>query len=609
MKLRYLLLATITILLAACNFTLAEDVTPPPGYVPPTPMPTLGPLYPSSAPDISNGAAIYAEKCAACHGVTGLGDGEQGKQLPVTVAPIGLPDFALNALPSAWYTQVTQGNLERFMPPFVSLSDQERWDVVSYALTLHTKPDQIEIGKNLFNANCKSDCADTFNNLENMSALSENDIINMIKNGAGNFGSDLTNDEATAVAIYIRTLTFAALPPAPLVDSVTETPANAESTPAAGTQTPATIEAGVGNISGTIENKTGADLPSGIKITLTAFEHGADPTSGPQIAASFESTVNADGTYVFENIEIPENRIFRTQIEINGLPYESDFAIVKADTTEINFAPIVVFAVTDDYSSLNVNSLQMFFDFAGEGSVQIFSVYSITNTSDKTIVVHMNAEQQIPFIAFPEGAEAQGYEAAQESAAFLPTADGFAMPPSETPYGLIAFASIPKTSKIAISQPALMSIDELILFLPEGVNASGKTLTDGGVQLIQTTNFHTYTGEPTKKGDAVEFTLTGGPKDTTSVNPDVTQNKTLLIGAGAFGTALILAGIWMFIRDRRKYKDDLEDEEGDDLDDSETLMDAIIALDDLHRSGNLSDEAYQQRRSELKRKLKIRVEN
>ena len=88
MKLRHtILLAIIAILLTACNFTLAEDVTPPPDYVPPTPAPTLGPLYPASAPDVSNGAAIYVEKCAACHGDTGLGDGEQGKQLPVTVAP------------------------------------------------------------------------------------------------------------------------------------------------------------------------------------------------------------------------------------------------------------------------------------------------------------------------------------------------------------------------------------------------------------------------------------------------------------------------------------------------------------------------------------------
>jgi hypothetical protein len=67
------------------------------------------------------------------------------------------------------------------MPPFASLNDQERWDVVVYALTLHTTPEQLELGKNLFNANCAADCAGKFSNLEMMSALSENEIVEVIE--------------------------------------------------------------------------------------------------------------------------------------------------------------------------------------------------------------------------------------------------------------------------------------------------------------------------------------------------------------------------------------------------------------------------------------------
>ena len=73
---------------------------------------------------------IFAEKCAPCHGETGLGDGEQGIQLGVTVPAFGLPEIARPASLAQWYTIVTRGNMERFMPPFASLSDQERWDVV-----------------------------------------------------------------------------------------------------------------------------------------------------------------------------------------------------------------------------------------------------------------------------------------------------------------------------------------------------------------------------------------------------------------------------------------------------------------------------------------------
>ena len=64
--------------------------------------------------------------------------------------------------------------------------------------------------------------------------------------------------------------------------------------------------------------------------------------------------------------------------------------------------------------------------------------------------------------------------------------------------------------------------------------------------------------------------------------------------------------MWLYLRDRRQSGED--DEEDEDLDeegdDSEEVMDAIIALDDQYREGNLSEEAYQQRRAELKSKLK-----
>ena len=74
---RVILFILLAVISASCNFTLAEDVTPPPDYVAPTPAPTLGPLVPAQAPSVENGAAIYMEKCAPCHGDTGLGDGDQ----------------------------------------------------------------------------------------------------------------------------------------------------------------------------------------------------------------------------------------------------------------------------------------------------------------------------------------------------------------------------------------------------------------------------------------------------------------------------------------------------------------------------------------------------
>ncbi len=610
MNLRHIILLTLgTIFLAACNMTLAADVTPPPGYVPPTPMPTLGPLFPNQAPDVENGKDIYTEKCAACHGQAGLGDGEQSKDLPVSVIPIGLPEFSRDATPAQWYATVTQGNLERFMPPFNSLSDQERWDVVSYALTLHTTNEQVELGKTLVEQNC-ADCGEAFTNLEMMSALSEDDLVKLIREGSANipaFGSGLSDEDAYAAAAYIRTLTFA-VPPPPVVESATQTPAaaeagtpSAEGTPTDGTpQAQVTEEPNTSVIRGSIENQTGGALPSDLKITLHGYDHGADPSAGPTEFLNTQGDVNPDGSYAFD-AELVEGQIYLTEVKVNGIDYQSVFAVVPADATELVLEPIIIYPTTDDIGVLKVEELQIFFDLASE-EAQIFSVYFIRNDSDKTVTIEMSDGQTIPFISFPEGAAGLGYETTDSSAGFVSTENGFALPPSEEPYGLIAFASIPKSDEIKIVQPALLPIDSVSLYLPEGVTAEGDTLTDGGVQALQGANFHIYTASPIEKDGALEFTLSGEPATVTE-SPDITQNQTVLIGVGGLGVALIAAGVWMYLRDRKKLDEEDEDDE-DTFEDTESNLDAIIALDDLHRAGKISDEAYKKRRDELMGALK-----
>ena len=128
------------LLIGGCS--LAGDVTPPSALATvqmaaPSDSPTPVPITPpNTQPDIAAGAIIYAEKCAACHGPVGLGDGELANGLAFAPAPLGDPDFARAADPIEWYRVVTIGNLDRLMPGFVSLTDQQRWDVVGYALSL-----------------------------------------------------------------------------------------------------------------------------------------------------------------------------------------------------------------------------------------------------------------------------------------------------------------------------------------------------------------------------------------------------------------------------------------------------------------------------------------
>jgi mono/diheme cytochrome c family protein len=641
MKLRsFISIAVFTMILAACNYTLAEDVTPPPGYVPPTPMPTLV-LSPAQAPSVETGKAIYAEKCAACHGETGLGDGAQGIQLGVTVPAFGLPEIARPATPSDWFTVVTRGRMDRFMPPFASLNDEQRWDVVSYALSLHITEDLAAKGKQIFETNCKDCSTDFFKDQTRMSALSEVDLARLIKQGNESvpaFGKDLNEDDLWAAAAYLRTLSFdysteQAAAPAPTSTpetvSATNTPAG-EGTPlvvtepataGAGTEQAATSEPataaptvvakeGFGMVTGTIENKTGEALPEDMKVTLRGYDHGADPSTGPQEVLSQEGVVNPDGSYTFENIEMPLNRIFLAEVAVNGITMQSQFAIAKEGATSVAIPALTLYGMSDDTSLLAVDDARLFIDYA-DTNLQYYGVYSFRNPSDKTILVDTKGNSEIPFIKMPEGTSTMGYETLQDSAPIGNTDKGIAIPPSENQYGLLAFTSLPKQKKYDISQQFILPAHNLSIFLPEGVTVQGTNLTDEGVQNIQGTNFQMYSAQNIAAGQTVKFSVSGEPKQTTST-PETSQpassttsssRQTLLVGAGLLGLALIVAGGWMYLRDRKQGEETVEEEEHE-FETSEDVLDAIVALDDLHRAGKISDEAYQKRRAELKDILK-----
>jgi len=611
MKLRYLISLTLTLLLSACNFTLAEDITPPPNYVPPTPLPTLGPLYPAQPPSVANGAAIYIEKCMPCHGEKGLGDGEQGIQLGVTMRAFGLAEIARPASPAQYYTAVTRGNIDRFMPPFASLNDQERWDVTAFVLTLHTTPEQIETGRQLFESKCAGCSKDYFENQEIMSALTNVELARIVRQGNDDvpaFGSEFNDDDLWAVAAYLRTLSFDMSPlttPEPV--SVIETPVSAAATPVGTSQALAESEAtaipqpGFGIVSGSIENKTGADLPSDLVITLRGFEHDAnDPNAGPLEVMTLDGIVNVDGTFTFDNIEIPTDRIFLVEVIYEGVPLQSGFAVVEEGAQSVAVPALVLYEITTDTSSLLMDDVQFIFEY-GSDAVQVYGLYSFRNITEKIILVPSGESDEIPFIKFPEGSSGFGFEPMQDSENFIPTENGFAIPPSEAAYGLIAFSSLPTTNELNFSQTFVLPVSSINVYVPEGMKAENTQMADLGVQSIQEFRYQIYESNSVDAGGTLAFTLTGKSHDASSSG----FNQSLLVGTGALGLVLALAGLWMYRQDRKQGKN--VDAVEDDFLSPEEVMDAIIALDDLHGMKKISEKAYQKRRAELKEILKDMV--
>jgi copper transport protein len=99
--------------------------------------PVLTNPVPGDERSLRSGAALYAQDCAVCHGVTGHGDGPEAaslnpKPFDLTVHAGLHPDYQL-------YDWITNGIPGTAMPAWKGqLDDQQRWDLVNYLRTLST---------------------------------------------------------------------------------------------------------------------------------------------------------------------------------------------------------------------------------------------------------------------------------------------------------------------------------------------------------------------------------------------------------------------------------------------------------------------------------------
>lgn len=83
---------------------------------------------------MGKGRSLYVKHCAACHGPTGRGDGASGRDLDPPPSSLCDGDVA-GQTDSQLFRKITRGR--RPMPSFRKLlSDQERWEIVSYVRTL-----------------------------------------------------------------------------------------------------------------------------------------------------------------------------------------------------------------------------------------------------------------------------------------------------------------------------------------------------------------------------------------------------------------------------------------------------------------------------------------
>jgi len=273
--------------------------------------------------------------------------------------------------------------------------------------------------------------------------------------------------------------------------------------------------------------------------------------------------------------------------------------------------PIQIYESTTDPATVSVDRLHLFPEFITEDTLRISEFYIISNTGQKTLVA---AEMGQPVIEFdlPEGATNLQFEDDFSTDRFVLTEDGFGdlLPfvPGMGTYQLLYSYELPYDRNLDLSQTMNLPVKAVLVAIPEdGIRIKGPNLVDGGTVEGQDGNFHVYNGQAINQGESLELNISGRPSGGVSLSGG--SQTGLLLGIAAFGLVLIGAGTWLYSR-KRDQRPELDGEElpsepnGKSADRSEDVMDAILALDDLYKEGQLPEEAYLERRRELKARLK-----
>lgn len=110
---------------------------------------------PDKAPRLARGAALYAQRCAGCHGALGRGDGPLGAGLDLKPADLTAPALTASS-PLEFYRKINVGVAGTAMPSFSGqLQSDDGWAVALYTSGLRYSDGERQRGERLLRDLCQ----------------------------------------------------------------------------------------------------------------------------------------------------------------------------------------------------------------------------------------------------------------------------------------------------------------------------------------------------------------------------------------------------------------------------------------------------------------------
>ncbi|NLF64294.1 MAG: hypothetical protein GX579_06790 [Chloroflexi bacterium] len=564
---------------------------------------------PPEQPDGEAGLALFAERCANCHGPLGAGDGELTGNLPVQPAALNDAAFARQQVPVAIFEAITNGIAASGMPPFGPassnpLGEADRWRLVAAVLSLGVPPETLAEGETVYAASCAQCHGNGGREAFDMTAQdywtgrSDEEVFAALRDTEAipeHEAYALDDDELWAVVAYARTFSYDYANPLAAFEPIESV-----------------------NVTGIVRNETtGELLAEGTPVVLNTFTGDFAPSE------TLTTTLDATGQYGFNLSMVPPDLIYVVSVNYDGLNYGSDFGRAERDEPVLDL-PVTVYDRTSDATGVRIGQLHIILEF-GEGTVTVNELYQFSQDGNAVYVGKSgDLAGGTVEIGLPEGASTPSFSRTFGSVdSFFPAenmvqtvrgwADSVPVRPGEATLSLLAGYTLPYDGEATIAHPVYYDVTRAnVVIAATGVTLSGEdgwTEEPGGA-MGGTFASYTLTGIPagdtlsfTLEGDAEPVVMPGSGGSTAATGPIVRDRTTeLVIGAGAL--LLVLAVSLVFVRNWRQSKSaGVAYAEEAELLDRDALLDEIAALDDAYEAGEIDEATYLREREALKEAL------
>lgn len=368
----------------------------------------------------------------------------------------------------------------------------------------------------------------------------------------------------------------------------------------------ATLDVVPGEVTVEVVNQgEGGDLPSGLQVTLEGFDH-------MNRVYRQALPVNKGDRITFKSVPFKPGRMYVATMIYQGAVYRSDIVEVKPDSPSLDLV-VEVYDTTTDQAALSIERLHVFVNFSQKDVVQFGEMFTISNFGEKTVIAKEKGGPVLDFF-LPEGAENLRFESGSLGERYLLTEEGFgdtlSIPPGSGVYQMLVFFDMPyENQRLEFEQKMTLPVGAVVVIIPaEGVQLKNSSLKDLGVREVQDGSIHVYSGEQLHEGEDISFSLSGLPGQPGLGNEAVSgeNRRNVIIGLSVFGGVLFFVGRSIYLQSQKDGDWDSPLLSGEV--EKEEIMDAIIALDDSYANGEIKEDAYRARRSDLKSRLAALIE-